>query len=55
MKVSQFFAETIESTATDITTPDDGALIQYNSTTERWTDQIDISNLGTVTLNGGNF
>ena len=42
-------------TDVDITTPDDGSLIQYNSTTERWTDQIDISNLGVLTISGGNF
>ena len=39
----------------DITTPGDGSLIQYSSSSQRWTDQTDISNLGTVTLNGGNF
>ena len=39
----------------DITNPADGSLIQYNTSTTRWTDQTDISNLGTVTLNGGNF
>ena len=39
----------------DITSPDDGSLIQYNTATERWTDQTDISNLGILTISGGNF
>ena len=39
----------------DITSPVVGSLLQYNSSSEKWTDQTDISDLGTITINGGNF
>ena len=49
MKVSQFFAEMIESTATDITTPDDtrNTTIVIRS---RRTSSCDLSNIGPLAL-----
>ena len=42
-------------TDVDITNPADGSLIQYSASTTKWTNQTDISDLGTITINGGNF
>ena len=33
----------------------DGSILQYSTTETKWVDQTDISNLGTVSINGGNF
>ena len=38
-----------------ITSPAAAAFIQYNSSEETWTDQIDIGALGNITLSGGTF
>tara|TARA_Y100000593_G_C4046664_1_gene207736 strand:+ start:146 stop:508 length:363 start_codon:yes stop_codon:yes gene_type:complete len=39
----------------DVSAIADGALLQYKSSNSKWTATNDISNIGLVTINGGNF
>ena len=43
------------ATDTDVSSIAAGSLLQYNATSSKWTATNDISTLGTVYINGGNF